>query len=152
MKSKSGTYALILEVDMPFEIEVGRLGLLSGNKGYYIYCGSAFGPGGVKARTTHHLKYSQRPHWHIDYLRKVAPIKEIWYSYDLINREHDWAGVLFKSEEISIPFIGFGSSDCSCSSHLLFTRQKPSFHRFIRNVHAQIADHGTVSRISAPGK
>ncbi len=151
MKSKPGTYALILEVDTPFEVEVGKLGLLSGKKGYYIYCGSAFGPGGVKARTTHHTKRSQRPHWHIDYLRKVAPIIEIWYSYDPINREHDWTSVLLNSKGISMPFIGFGSSDCSCSSHLLFTTQKPSFHRVVRNIHTQFTDHRTVSRKSAPG-
>ena len=146
MKSRPGTYALILKVNAPFEISVGKLGSLSGEKGFYIYCGSAFGPGGVKARTTHHAGQSQRPHWHIDYLRPIAMISEIWYSYDPVKREHDWTNALLDDQQISLPFIGFGSSDCSCRSHLLFSNQHPSFHRFVRKIHTQFADHKTISR------
>jgi len=40
--------------------------------GYYIYIGSAFGPGGVRARMLRHLRADKPKHWHIDYLREFC--------------------------------------------------------------------------------
>ncbi|MFH2129978.1 MAG: GIY-YIG nuclease family protein [bacterium] len=144
--SKTGTYALILAVPAPFSVAVGRLGLFCGEAGWYIYCGSAFGPGGLRARTAHHGRHSLRPHWHIDYLKPVAGISEIWYTTDPVRREHDWVKVLCSDQRVSLPCSGFGSSDCTCRSHLLYSAQKPSFHTFVRKTHAQFPDHGTISR------
>jgi Uri superfamily endonuclease len=50
IKPGPGTYALIMKADDPFELAVGKLGLLKGRADYYVYCGSAFGPGGIRAR------------------------------------------------------------------------------------------------------
>lgn len=63
-----GTYALIFHCAAPFCVRIGKLGLVEGPKGYWIYVGNAFGPGGLASRLTHHLKPSHRPHWHLDYL------------------------------------------------------------------------------------
>ncbi len=150
MKSKPGTYALILEAAEAFELAVGKLGFLKGPAGYYLYCGSAFGPGGVLARTSHHRRFSWKPHWHIDYLKSIAVIREIWFSHDPVKREHDWVGVLLKDNNTTIPFPGFGSSDCVCQSHLLFSEDKPSYYRFIRTVHHLFEKHQTVSRFVNP--
>lgn len=146
MKSQPGSYALILEVGAPFDLTAGKLGLLSGKAGYYVYCGSAFGPGGIQARTSHHRNHSQRPHWHIDYLKTVAAITEIWYTCDTVKREHDWIDILLNDHSLSIPFKGFGSSDCTCSSHLLFSKQKPLFRRFVQKAHKELSGHATISR------
>ena len=62
--------------------------------GYYVYLGSALGPGGLRARIAHHQKPSLRPHWHIDYLRAHTRIHGIWFSYDARRREHQWARVV----------------------------------------------------------
>ena len=58
--------------------------------GYYVYLGSALGPGGLRARITHHQKLSPRPHWHIDYLRAYTQIHCIWFCNDARRREHQW--------------------------------------------------------------
>lgn len=146
IKPGQGTYALIMKADTPFELVVGKMGLLKGRSGYYVYCGSAFGPGGIRARTTHHRKLAKKPHWHIDYLRPVADIKEIWFTYDPVKREHDWIRVLLGGKFI-IPFKGFGSTDCTCHSHLVYSTEMPSYHWFTRYVHNRLNNHRTISGI-----
>lgn len=71
MQSAPGSYALLFHCAKAVEVAVGRLGHLQLEPGYYIYLGSAFGPGGVRARTEHHRRISKKPHWHLD---TCAPI------------------------------------------------------------------------------
>ncbi|MGD9280552.1 MAG: DUF123 domain-containing protein, partial [Desulfobacterales bacterium] len=112
--------------------------------GFYVYVGSAFGPGGLKARIAHHMKISKTPHWHMDYLRPVLTLKEIWFTYDSCRREHQWAGVLAGSRSGTIPFSGFGASDCRCNSHLAFFDLRPSGACFRRRLHAVFNPHGEI--------
>jgi Uri superfamily endonuclease len=88
--------------------------------GWYAYAGSAFGPGGLRARLARHLRGGSKRHWHIDYLRPHAPIYEIWYSPKTQNCEHRWAAALGHITGAQIPLPGFGSSDCRCAAHLFF--------------------------------
>jgi Uri superfamily endonuclease len=96
--------------------------------------GSALGPGGLRARVTHHRKLSRRPHWHIDYLRPGARLDQIWYGYDKVRREHQWARVIRALRGASVPVAGFGSSDCTCTAHLFFFTRRPSFREFRERV------------------
>ncbi|UCG06800.1 MAG: GIY-YIG nuclease family protein [Desulfobacterales bacterium] len=144
MEASSGTYALILIPQSSKPVKIGKLGLLQVRAGYYIYVGSAFGPGGLKARIAHHKKVSDRPRWHIDYLRSVTHLKELWYSYDPRPREHQWADIIAGAAGVTVPFPGFGSSDCNCKSHLYFLKSKPTIESFRRWVHANIEDHEEV--------
>ena len=66
--ARPGTYALLLGLDEPVELEVGRLGRIHFGSPFYLYFGSAFGPGGLVARLQHHLRPARRPHWHVDYV------------------------------------------------------------------------------------
>ena len=93
LEPKPGTYALILSCSTDFGIQIGRLGTMRLQPGYYVYLGSALGPGGLRARIAHHQKPSPRPHWHIDYLRVHCRVHCIWFSYDARRREHHWAHV-----------------------------------------------------------
>ena len=95
-------------------------------RGYYVYLGSALGPGGLRARIAHHQKPSTRPHWHIDYLRAHTRLHFVWLSYGGIRHEHEWARALQKMKDATIPFRGFGASDCSCPSHLYFFKGCPT--------------------------
>jgi Uri superfamily endonuclease len=106
---------------------VGRWGGLTLQSGYYIYVGSAFGPGGVKARVSRHLRVNKRKHWHIDYLRAHVTPVETWVSYASKHLEHVWAGILFELPEVN-PIKDFGCSDCKCQSHLFFTMDTPENH------------------------
>lgn len=125
MRPQTGTYALALSCSSNAVLEVGRLGRLQLQPGYYLYIGSAFGPGGVQARVRHHLKSVSRPHWHIDYLRRHIEIDEVWCSYDPVSHEHEWADIVRSARDVQIPLVGFGSSDCRCKSHLFFFKRYP---------------------------
>ena len=138
---KPGTYALILLSSSQEIIQIGRLGPLRIKPGYYIYIGSAFGPGGLKARVSHHRRISKPPSWHVDYLRAVTYLRGVWYTYDSIHREHQWVEVMLRMRNASIPLEGFGSSDCSCKSHLIFNQNLPSGASFSTKIHAGFLDH-----------
>ena len=132
--AEGGTYALILFCSRDELVQIGKLGSLQLRRGFYVYVGSAVGPGGVRARVAHHQKVSQRPHWHIDYLRLHTRLDRIWYSHDRVRREHQWARVISGLRGASLPIAGFGSSDCRCATHLFFFTRRPSFREFADSV------------------
>jgi Uri superfamily endonuclease len=94
--------------------------------GWYVYVGSALGPGGLAARLCHHLAPMRRPHWHIDHLRTVVgPVVEIWYAVGPERRECDWATRLATRPGATRPIGGFGASDCRCPAHLFHFVERP---------------------------
>lgn len=129
MKSESGTYALILQSGLAETIKVGRWGKLTLKTGYYIYIGSAFGPGGVRARVLRHCRLNKRKHWHLDYLRRYVTPLGAWCSYEPSQIEHQWATVVARMDG-SNPIKGFGCSDCTCYSHFFFLATEPDFEVF----------------------
>ena len=128
MKSKNplGTYVLILFLKKGVRLQIGKLGSFDFKRGTYAYVGSALGPGGLAARLKHHGSISARPHWHIDYLRRSATLKDIWVSSKPARLEHAWTEKLLTLETGQCPVKGFGSSDCRCFSHLIYFKRKPS--------------------------
>jgi Uri superfamily endonuclease len=117
---KPGTYALIISCASSARIQVGRLGTMQLQGGYYVYLGSALGPGGLRARITHHQKLSTRPHWHIEYVKAHTRLHSIWFSYDARRLEYQWTRVVQTMRGARAPILGFGASDCDCRSHLYF--------------------------------
>ncbi len=99
--------------------------------GYYLYMGSAFGPGGLRGRLSHHFAPPASPYWHIDYLRQAAELLEVWHTDDPVKREHVWARALCKHPQCSIPAPRFGASDCRCPAHLVYMEARPSMAWFI---------------------
>jgi len=131
MKPKPGTYALILRSRSSAEVQVGRWGRLTVYPRYYIYVGSAFGPGGVQARISRHFRGTTSKHWHIDYLREFVRPVCAWYCCEPMNLEHRWAQALAEMTDTS-SVKGFGCSDCRCYAHLFTTATKPNFAKFSR--------------------
>lgn len=129
MQSEPGTYALILQSHSNATAQVGRWGSLAIEPGYYVYVGSAFGPGGVRARVLRHVRTAKARHWHIDYLRKFLSPVGAWYSHDARRLEHLWAQV-FQDMRGVASVQGFGCSDCTCLSHLFHSTRAPSLKRF----------------------
>lgn len=117
----AGTYVLCLKLNDTSQIKIGKLGAFDFKKGFYFYVGSAFGPGGIQARCGHHIKISDKPRWHIDYLRKHCVLEDIIYSDEPHHLEHQWASMISSIESIETPVAGFGSSDCKCPGHLFFS-------------------------------
>ncbi len=133
---QSGTYLLVFHADKSNTVAVGRLGQLDIVPGYYFYIGSAFGPGGLRARIRHHHAISTRPHWHLDYIRPSLDLLAIWYSPDELRYEHAWADSLYYTMQMRVPLSGLGSSDCRCESHFYFSTNKPdpnALQRALRN-------------------
>ena len=144
MQTRHGTYALVFSAPGKRQIAVGKIGTLQLQPGFYIYVGSAFGPGGLKARIAHHSRIPTRPHWHVDYLASDLGLTEIWYTFDPVHREHQWAAAIASIRGASLPLAGFGSSDCGCTSHLFFFNTKPAIGTFRRKVQAGTDKHGKV--------
>jgi len=123
MERLDGTYALILRNYSRATIQIGRWSRICVKPGYYSYIGSAFGPGGVRARVSRHLRKEKRKHWHIDYLREFMEPVGVWFTHDRQRLEHIWARAL--SDVGGITSIhGFGCSDCNCNSHLFHAPTK----------------------------
>ncbi|MFP4444302.1 MAG: DNA/RNA nuclease SfsA [Spirochaetia bacterium] len=125
IRQNRGVYLVILELPEGITVEVGKLGVLNFDKGFYIYTGSAMGT--LKSRTARHLRRGRkRIRWHIDYLttlpvkRKVFPI---YTAEDIECKLAASAGAALWPDQKLIP--GFGSSDCRCRSHLLYSKSNP---------------------------
>lgn len=129
----TGTYVLILQLSHHRMIRIGKLGSFIFPAGYYAYIGSAFGPGGLSARIMRHLNTTKNFHWHIDYLRQYAQIREIWISQQNKKLEHLWASMVQNHSDSSVPVPGFGCTDCTCTTHLFHFDDLPSYQRFCRD-------------------
>ena len=116
-----GTYALHLYVSHAQPIKIGRLGQHHLPMGDYFYLGSACGAGGLQARVGRHLRGDGARHWHIDYLRAVAEVREVFYTIADDPLECVWSHALAQLPDAFIAIPHFGSSDCrsGCTAHLI---------------------------------
>jgi Uri superfamily endonuclease len=119
--SSAGSYALVVALDRSHNITVGRRGRFHFPAGFYIYLGSALGPGGLAARLTRHLGFEKRWHWHIDYLlgSKYAHVVQVWTAQSAARLECEWACAAMRLPGASIVVPRFGASDCRCLTHLV---------------------------------
>lgn len=95
-----------------------------GGKDLFIF-GSAYGPGGLRARLGRHLRGIAKPHWHIDVLRAVAQVEGFCYLPGLPGTgmpvECHWSQALAMLPGVFQPAPGFSASDChaGCRAHLV---------------------------------
>ena len=132
--AEGGSYILWMGLSVPSRLTIGKLGTFDFAPGWYGYVGSALGSGGLRGRLRHHLSPLRRPHWHIDYLRTAAPVRELWWRSDPTRLEHRWADALNSLPGATIPIIGFGASDCRCVAHLVAFAEPPSLGAFCERV------------------
>lgn len=124
--AEPGTYAIVFAADKRQTIQVGRLGTLDVRPGYYLYGGSALGPGRLAARVGRHCRQDKPHRWHVDYLRAVTKVEEVWYATGAERQECLWAATMGNMPGASVPMRGFGASDCRCEAHLFFFNRRPS--------------------------
>ncbi len=117
----AGSYVLHLYVSSMQVICVGRLGEVVFPAGHYFYCGSALGAGGLRARVGRHLGGEGQPHWHVDALRAIADVRDVFYTLTDQPLECQWSQSLAVAPQAVIPVLHFGSSDCrlGCAAHLV---------------------------------
>jgi len=114
-----GTYALLIQLRRDATVTVGRLGTFRFPAGYYVYVGSALGPGGLKARLARHRRRQKTLRWHIDYLLAEAEIIGCRVDASGHRLECHWARALLRMPEAQVVAPGLGASDCTCPSHLV---------------------------------
>lgn len=124
----AGTYALIIALDRSQDILIGRRGRFYFPAGFYVYVGSALGPGGVAARLARHLRAEKRLHWHIDYLlgSKYARVEQVWGVESVARLECEWARQAMRWPGARIVVPRFGASDCHCPAHLVGLDKLPA--------------------------
>ncbi|MCW2306976.1 GIY-YIG nuclease family protein [Rhodobium gokarnense] len=112
-----GAYVLVLGLAEPAALPA-RFGEAMLPPGWYLYCGSARGPGGIAARLGRHLRREKKNRWHIDALTIAAGTIEAAAVPD--GDECALVSKLSAFRNIDVPVPGFGSTDCRrCASHLL---------------------------------
>ncbi len=122
MPALKGAYALILHIAHPVSVKRPRTARKPLAPGWYVYAGSARGPGGIRARLARHFRADKRMHWHIDQLTSLSGVR-MWASPAPGGHECDLVAQLSNSGLFRTPCAGFGSTDCrQCEGHLLMWR------------------------------
>ena len=123
--TEKGSYLLGLSLQRNVNLKVGRLGCFLFPPGYYLYAGSARGPGGLPARLARHQRREKRPHWHVDYLLAHARLTDVWTAASKQRLECAWAEAVRDIEGAQIIAPRFGASDCRCVAHLVYFPHRP---------------------------
>jgi Uri superfamily endonuclease len=128
--SVPGAYVLAVELAGSVTVALPGKPAASLGPGGYLYCGSARGPGGLRARLRRHMRRGKAVRWHIDRLTEVGAVLGAWMLPG--GDECELAAAL---SELPTPIAGFGSSDCAhCRSHLF---QQPGAATPVIALHAQ---------------
>ena len=112
-----GAYVLIVDLARPLALDIATLPGAVLPAGRFAYCGSAHGPGGLRARVGRHRRRDKAIRWHIDRLTGAGRIVAIYAAPD--GAECDLFARLQAVPGATVPLAGFGSTDCRrCPAHL----------------------------------
>lgn len=127
MDERPGIYALIMHLPVQRRLDVGTLGEHACAPGWYVYVGSAHGPGGLKRCINRHRARHRRQLQHVDRLTAVADIREIWFSHAEASCEHHLLNTLASLSGAEFPIPGFGSQQCTvrCKARLIHFQEHP---------------------------
>jgi Uri superfamily endonuclease len=132
-----GVYVLIIQVDEDTDVNVGAIGRLTFKKGLYAYVGSA--QNNLEQRVKRHLRKEKRRFWHVDYLLDdgVTKVVEVFHKQADKTEECAIAKVIGERGE---SIDDFGSSDCSCKSHLFRIRDYGFLQEFMQVLGVKITN------------
>ncbi len=116
-----GVYILLIFISDKIKIEIGSLGKVDFDKGYYAYVGSA--QNNLLKRVERHKSKDKKKRWHVDYLllNNNSNISKIFYKEAGKEEECMASGILMKKYSY---VAKFGCSDCRCKSHLFRLNRK----------------------------
>ncbi len=115
MPALRGSY--VLWIDLSEALTVTLVGKAPARlpAGRYLYCGSAHGPGGLRARVGRHMRRGKPIRWHVDRITEAGTVRGAW----IFSAMHE-CDLVASLAGFPVPIPGFGSSDCRrCESHLL---------------------------------
>ena len=136
--TEPGIDALVLECRWTGSVRIGRLGTQELPPGFYVYVGSAYGPGGVAARKEHHRQIANRRHWHMNYLWPACDLLAVGFRTDTASQEHAWAYAVARLSSAAVPMPSFGSSNCQCKAHLFWFARLPSVRTLRQRVKTKL--------------
>ena len=127
-----GSYLLVLHLEEGRRIPVGNLGDTFFREGYYLYVGSAMA--NLGKRIERHLRLRKLHHWRIDELRAVSGVRAALAIRSSERLECAIAEAVSSIADWRV--TGFGSTDCSCPTHLFGFRRDPlelkAFHKMLQ--------------------
>ncbi len=144
-----GTYVTFFRLPKAAtRLRVGALGTFDFPAGWYAYLGSAFGGGGVRARTNRHLTTDTPKRWNIDWLKPRCTPAAVWWTHERRHVEFDWADLLAELPEASCPAARFGGNDNpSADAHLFRFDAVPSLAAFRRRVATAMPGHAPINEV-----
>lgn len=116
----SGVYQVMFRLAESLERRVGALGIVEFPAGFWVYTGSA--KRALRKRVARHISRVKKRHWHIDYVLppgEVVAVRALAAGISTECAQHQRLGGRFAEGP-----RGFGSSDCSCRSHLVYLGEK----------------------------
>lgn len=136
-----GTYTLLVELLAGTSIEVGSLGEVRFEPGWYAYTGSALGPGGFARIDRHHERAEgvrSTTHWHIDYLLECPDA-----TIDTATQTAGLDGECAVARCIDGHTVdGFGATDCGCPSHLVYSSRRAPLLASVQTAHDAVGGDG----------
>jgi len=116
-----GSYLIVGRLRNSVEIKTGAMGNIYYKKAFYIYVGSAMNS--LSGRIRRHLRSHKVRKWHIDYL--VSFLEDL-RAIPIQSHQALECAISQELASISTGHIKeFGSSDCSCRSHLFWMDTNP---------------------------
>ena len=112
-----GVYILKIKLEKKIEIKIGALGKKTFPPGYYFYAGTA--QRNLKARINRHYSSDKNYHWHIDYFLAEANLEND-FVFELPGEGECFLARILIDNGGKTLIDGFGASDCSCGSHLIY--------------------------------
>jgi Uri superfamily endonuclease len=119
----SGVYCLVLWLPRACHITLTRRGTCRIERGWYVYTGSA--KRNLRPRLLRHLRRHKRFHWHIDRLRAVTSVQQVWVWPWTAGGECRTNATVRHMRDATYPVEGFGASDCQCYAHLVSFPSEP---------------------------
>jgi Uri superfamily endonuclease len=141
-------YVVLTRVPRRSTLEVGSLGPVTLQRGWYAYVGSA--ARAREARVTRHLAREKPLRWHADYVFQAFPPARAWLV-DGATGECELAGALAALPGAERRPRCFGAGDCRCAGHLVRFGRQPLRRDLAAAAHAAGAPvNGAVRAFARP--
>lgn len=118
LPAERGAYAMVIDLTRPLVLEIPRYAGSILPAGRYVYCGSAYGAGGIAGRVRRHLRADKKLRWHVDHLTHAGTVVDVMPVIG--GRECALLAAVLTTPGAHVPLRRFGSMDClSCPAHLV---------------------------------
>jgi Uri superfamily endonuclease len=137
ISTEPGAYLLSINVSKQLLLEIASLSVPTLASGRYVYCGSAYDPGGIRARVRRHLRRDKSVRWHADCLTMAGRVSKV--AVLVGGSECALMEGLRTLPGITAPVPSFASYYCrACPSHLAAVPKDFDIARFISGFRSPI--------------